>query len=118
MHKYTELEVYRDALNFTVKVRRTVRDFPREERATLGDQLTRAADSVVLNIAEGAGCESNAEFARFLTYSIRSAFECKACFDIVVVNGLGRETDMTEMRQIAERLIAMIYGLQKHLRRK
>ena len=118
MHKYTDLNVYQEALSFTVKVRQSTRTFPREERGILGNQLIRARDSVVLNIAEGAGCDSNTEFARFLTYAIRSAFECKACFDIAVVNGLGHESDLNKLREIAEKLIAMMYGLQKDLRRK
>jgi four helix bundle protein len=118
MHKYTDLEVYRVALDFTVAVRRTVREFPREERSTLGDQLTRATDSMVLNVAEGAGCDTNAEFARFLTYAIRSGFECKACLDIAEANGLCSEEVLQDLRGTAERIIAMLYGLQKYLRKK
>jgi four helix bundle protein len=118
MHKYTDLQVYREALGFTVKVRQTAKNFPRDERATLGAQFTRAADSVVLNIAEGAGCDSNVEFARFLTFAIRSGFECKACCDIAIANGIGSDSEVRSLHQNADRVIAMLYGLQKHLRHR
>lgn len=116
MHKYTDLEVYRQALGFTVDVRRAMREFPREERFSFGGQLNRALDSIVLKIAEGAGCDSNKEFARFLTVSIRSAFECNACLDIASVNNLLQPTQIQNLHTKADRLIAMLYGLQKHLR--
>lgn len=117
MHKYTDLEVYREAIKATVSVRNLLRSFPREERVTLGDQLLRAVNSVALNIAEGAGCDSRAEFGRFLTYSIRSAFECNACFDVALANRLIDELLSAQMHSQMDRLIAMLYGLQKYLRR-
>ena len=52
----------------------------------LNSQFKRAADSIVLNIAEGAGNSSNKEFIHFLDYSIRSSFECKGCVDIALEN--------------------------------
>jgi four helix bundle protein len=41
----------------------------------LRSQLTRAADGVSANIAEGCGAATNKEFARFLDISIKSANE-------------------------------------------
>ena len=49
--------------------------FPsKDELYSLTSQFKRAADSIVLNITEGAGNYSDKEFARFLTYSVRSGF--------------------------------------------
>jgi four helix bundle protein len=116
MHKYTDLEVYKLALRLTVNVRQMTRGLPREERVILGDQWTRAADSIVLNIAEGAGCNSNAEFSRSLGYALRSGFECKACCDIAEENGLCGGSELQTLRENADRIVAMLYGLQKHHR--
>ena len=44
----------------------------------LRDQIQRAAVSAMTNIAEGFDCESKAEFARFLSYSRRSAVEVQS----------------------------------------
>ena len=52
---------------------------PREERYNLSSQISRAADSIALNIAEGSIGQSKAEFARFLGYSIRSLAEVVTC---------------------------------------
>ena len=66
--------------------------FPKDELYSLTSQFKRAADSIVLNIAEGAGNYSDKEFARFLTYSVRSGFECKGCVDIASINGYINES--------------------------
>lgn len=56
--------------------------FPEREKFSLSSQIKRAADSVVLNIAEGSTGQSKAEFKRFLTIALRSAIEVVSCFFI------------------------------------
>lgn len=53
--------------------------FPVEERFSLASQMKRAADSVVLNIAEGSTGQTVPEFKRFLDMALRSAIEVVAC---------------------------------------
>ena len=53
----------------------TARQFPREERYGLTAQLRRAALSVPINIAEGAGRETRPDYARFLTNALGSLVE-------------------------------------------
>src|SRR5437899_11377548 len=86
MHKVKELKVYQKGLRLTKLIRQTTESFPREELFILTAQFRRAADSVVLNIAEGAGNSSKKEFSRFLDYAIRSGFECIGCADIALEN--------------------------------
>jgi four helix bundle protein len=47
----------------------------RTRRFNLTAQLRKAVTSVPLNIAEGSGCSSDAEFARFVGYAYRSLKE-------------------------------------------
>ncbi len=49
------------------------------EQYNLISQIYRAADSIALNISEGSIEQSNAEFKRFLNYSIRSIAEVVTC---------------------------------------
>ena len=113
MHKFQDLIVYQKSLLFTSKVREVVQLFPKDELFGLNTQFKRASDSIVLNIAEGAGNSSNKEFVRFLDYSIRSAFECMGCVDIALTNKyIEKELHDNLYKQINE-LVAMLYGLQK-----
>jgi four helix bundle protein len=118
MHNLEELQVYHKALSFTKIARRVTKSFPKDELFVLTSQFKRAADSVVLNIAEGAGNSSNKEFMHFLDYSIRSSFECKGCLDIALENEFINQTDYQMLFADANELIAMLYGLQKHLKQK
>ena len=84
MNKYFDhekLDVYRAAIAFVVLVDEMITNLPRG-RAYLADQLQRAASSIPLNIAEGAGEYSGNEKIRFYRIAKRSATECASILDI------------------------------------
>ncbi len=113
MHRFKDLNVYQKALEFTKFLRNVTSFFPKEETYGLVAQFRRAADSIVLNIAEGAGNSEPKEFSRFLGYSIRSGFECIGCADIAVRNGYITEVTYGETIERANELVAMLHGLRK-----
>lgn len=78
---HERLDVYRAAIDFVALADDVVENLPRG-RAYLADQLQRAATSVALNIAEGAGEFSSPEKARFYRMARRSATECAAVLDV------------------------------------
>ncbi len=57
-HKFCELIVWQRAMEFVTRVYTLTRDFPHYEQFGLTNQLRRAATSIPLNIAEGAGSDS------------------------------------------------------------
>jgi len=57
------------------KIYDAVDNFPKDERFALISQITRSAVSIPSNIAEGSGRSSGKEFARFLEFSLGSAYE-------------------------------------------
>ena len=116
MHRLHELQVYRKALLFTKRVRETTKTFPKNEVYGLTIQFQRAADSVALNIAEGAGNRSKKEFARFLDYSIRSSYECRGCLDIAKENHFIEEHVYGSLHEQVREIVAMLHGLQTSLR--
>ncbi len=117
MHKFKDLKVYQKALRFTKLVRSTTKNFPKEELFILSSQFRRAADSIVLNIAEGAGNTSKKEFSHFLDYSIRSGFECLGCLDIALENQFLNKIVYDEISFAVNEIIAMLDGLQKSLKK-
>src|SRR5262245_37096124 len=72
--QFRKLIVYKRALDLVVAIRPLAASIPREH-LDLRWQLQRAARSVVLNLAEGAGEFSPREKARIYRISLRSAWE-------------------------------------------
>ena len=75
MQDYHQLAIWQRAMDYTVRVYQFVAQLPDAERYNLVAQLRKASTSVPLNIAEGAGCAGQVEFARFLSYAYRSLKE-------------------------------------------
>lgn len=73
--KFEKLKVWQRAMDLNEKIFLLSENFPADERYNFTSQIKRAADSVALNIAEGSTSQSNAEFNRFLGYSLRSLVE-------------------------------------------
>ncbi len=69
-------------MDYVVEVYHWCLQLPKDERYNLSDQLKRACTSVPLNIAEGAACEANTDFARFLGDSYRSLKESVTCLEL------------------------------------
>jgi len=81
---YHNLEIWHRSMDYTVEIYRFTELLPESERYNLTQQLRKAATSVPLNIAEGSGCVSDGEFARFLSYSYRSLKETITCFELIL----------------------------------
>ena len=75
MQDYHQLEIWQRGMDYTVAIYRFTAQLPDAERYNLTSQLRKAATSVPLNIAEGAGCAGPNEFAKFLSYTYRSLKE-------------------------------------------
>ena len=82
-YKFEDLEVWKRALDYIDQIHNIAKDLPKHERYNLGDQMTRAANSIALNIAEGSTGLSDAEQDRFLRIAIRSLLETVASLHLV-----------------------------------
>ena len=86
---YEDLEVYQEAYRLVLEVYQLTKGFPKEEKYELISQLKRAALSVVLNIAEGYGRGSAAEFKHFLRNSLGSSNEVLVLLKLAKDMGFG-----------------------------
>ena len=77
--KFEKLIIWQRAMDFGEDINTIIKGFPKHEMYNLSSQILRASDSVALNISEGAIEQSNAEFNRFLGYSVRSLAEVVTC---------------------------------------
>src|SRR5918911_3565529 len=82
-YKFEQLDVWKLALDYLDLVYKLAENLPKNEEYNLKSQITRAATSIALNIAEGSQGQSDAEQARFLGMSIRSLVETVACLEII-----------------------------------
>ncbi|MEO5562696.1 MAG: four helix bundle protein [Chitinophagaceae bacterium] len=73
-----DLDVFKLSYQLAMDIFRVSRDFPKEERYSLTDQLVRSSRSIAANIAEGWGKRNyENEFKRHLVYSMGSLEETK-----------------------------------------
>ena len=80
--RFREFPVYKEIRKLRKELKEFSRKkFPRDERFGLTDQLWRALDSILLNIAEGSAKYSDLEFSKFLNISLTSLDEVVACLD-------------------------------------
>ena len=111
---HERLDVYQTALDFLVLADSTIEQFPRG-RSHLADQLQRAAASIVLNIAEGAGKFSKLDKRRYYLSARGSTTECAAIFDILVRLAIISPAAHAEAKQKLERIASMLIKLARSL---
>ena len=110
---HERLDVYRVALDFLVHADGVIRALPRG--AYFCDQLGRAALSVVLNIAEGAGKVSAGDKRRYYLTARGSATEAAALLDALLRVGLLEEAGQLEGKQMLIRIVSMLVKLARNL---
>jgi four helix bundle protein len=91
--------------------RRFSRPAPVPVPVPVPDQLDRAATSVVLNIAEGAGEFSRDEKQRFYRMARRSATETAAILDILDRRQAVAASVLAPALELLERVVAMLARL-------
>ena len=113
--KFEELKIWQKALDLTLMVHNVTLKFPKDEQFILTPQIKRACDSIALNIAEGSTGQSDAEFNKFLGYSLRSAIEVIGCLHIARKRNLISVEDFDNLYNFAGEEIKMIQALRKTL---
>ena len=108
---YERLDVYRVAREHLALVVATLPALPGAawKRA---DNLSRAAESILNNVAEGAGKPAGSKDRRkFYAIANGSAKECAAQWDILSIRGDVAEPTCLEARQKLHRVVAMLTAM-------
>jgi four helix bundle protein len=112
---HEKLTVYQAAIEFVILADEVIEHLPRG-RAYLSDQLQRAALSIPLNIAEGAGEYAVDEKARFYRMAKRSATECAGVLDVCQRLGLVEENRYMKGRELLIGIVSMLIKMAQKQR--
>ncbi len=107
MLSFRRLDVYQRAIEFLALVTDIVGKLPKghSERS---DQLVRAAESVVRNIAEGAGRWSEADSAKHYKIARGEAMECAASLDVMKLRKVVTAQHYEHGIRLLESVVAML----------
>jgi len=94
------LRIYSVMLDVLVQLRPVLAQI-RSRDSNLEDQMRRAATSVVLNVAEGAGSRGKNRIARYAT-ALGSARETFACLEIAIALGYVTAVDERTRKALNE----------------
>lgn len=114
---FRDMPVWQKSFMLLIEVYKHIKLFPLDERFALTDDLKRAANSVVHNLAEGYGRFEARDKSRFYKISRGSAFE--AMSQILVaesqcyINADIASNLITRYKEVIEELNALIYSLEK-----
>jgi four helix bundle protein len=111
MFSHEKLQVYSKGLAFAAKAAAWASNW--DNKHAVVDHLSRAAESVVLNIAEAARQRGAPVRLQTLDYSLGSSLECAGCLDIArIKNFLSSGQCDEEKTQLCE-ITKMLIGLRK-----
>lgn len=75
MRDFRKYNIWELSHKLTLDIYTISKEFPHNESYGIVSQIRRASASIPINIAEGCGRDSDAEFNRFLTIAMGSASE-------------------------------------------
>ena len=116
--RFEDLKVWHKAVDLSNEIDILSRQFPKTELFSLSSQIKKAADSVVLNIAEGSTGQSVPEFKRFLNIALRSAVEVVACLFLAKKRDYINEQLFKKLYDEYELLCKMITKLRDSMTQK
>lgn len=116
--KFETLNVWQEAVNFASEIYDLTKKFPKSEQFGLIGQLTRAAISISVNIAEGEGRKSDKDLSRFIHISIGSLNETVTLLHISLAQEFINQKDFEYYYARCEHISKMLYAFRNYLKGK
>lgn len=114
--RFEGLDIWRLAREYSESIYAVTSRFPAHERHGLADQLNRAANSVALNIAEGSGQDTKAQFGRYLGIANGSICEVAGGLFLALDRGYFDPDTHGRLYEESDRLIRKITSFRRTLR--
>ena len=111
MFSHEKLQVYSKALDFVSAAAAWTHTW--DSKHAVVDQLDRAAQSILLNLADAARRRNAPGRLQILDYASGSTLECAACLDIARIKNLLTKLQCIEQKQRLCEITKMLIGLRK-----
>lgn len=115
MHGFEDLDCYKLALGVFREAYRIIDHLPPEKKYNLGDQLRRAATSVILNIAEGYGRYHYLDSLRFYYIARGSIMEILSAF-IACDDRKYSKGELAKQRELCHSALRSLNGYIRYVR--
>ncbi len=113
MFDFEKLTVYTKAKLYNKDIGKFLKETTTD--AATRNQLRRSSLSIVLNIAEGTGRNTNADKRNFYIISRGSVFECVAILDLMKEEEILSEKLFQDFYQKSDELSRMLYAMVQKL---
>lgn len=113
--QFQRLELWQEGRHLYRMVTAIVREFPREEQFGLAHQMRRSARSVCANVAEGAGRNSDRDFAQFGEIAYGSAMEIASDAFLAPDEHYVSQQEVAQLLDQIEKVAAKASGLYRRL---
>lgn len=114
--KFEKLIIWQKAMDFGEDINAFSDTFPEKEKFNLSVQIRRAADSIALNISEGAIGQSNLEQKRFIGYAIRSLAEAITCLHKAKRRNYLTENNFEQLYGLSYELMNMMVSFKNKIK--
>ena len=111
--KLEDLELYKLSMEIGEEIWMLIKDWPTFSKFSLGNQITRSADSIALNISEGYGRYHYKENRNFCYYARGSAFETKTALQKAFKRELISEAQFS---QLISKMDKFLYMLNQYIK--
>ena len=108
---HEKLDVYQQCLAFARRAAALADRWPGS--ASVRDQLDRAAESLITNLAKAVQSRGTAKGIYLLECSLGSVLECAACLDVGVVKHLLGDAEMLSSKEQLQTIARMEIGLRR-----
>lgn len=118
IEQFKDLDCWKKARELVCLIYSFTREEPFSKDFGLKDQICRSAVSAMANIAEGFGTKSDIEFIRYISISIRSAYELQSHLYVALDVGYINQDKFEKAIFLSNECINLCKGLIKYLKEK